>query len=254
MSLFRHIAVSSLKSTRVSLFDLSLLFQNTAPGVARQCLMVDLISPGMFALYDRLDSPSFYMSSAEHCSSITEGQQVLTPTFEISTQCTINPDLARDSLLEQEDSKFFCMLDCVTGQGNRTLSYSGQITSSAINQSFEMVEQHDLTVGRVVTHPITWLEMREVCGQHTEDNYPCDPFSAIRSALRSSGTLFCSDVFLSSKVPVGDVFCFAPAEYVGALPIRQDFVVLPTEGRFLVYEEIGMVMLNIYSISRLHAQ
>jgi hypothetical protein len=57
-------------------------------------------------------------------------------------------------------------------------------------------------------------------------------------------------------MPTTDVFVLAPAEYVGAFPIRQDITVIPAdEPRVLrlgwvIYEEIGIVIINSYACAK----
>jgi len=57
-------------------------------------------------------------------------------------------------------------------------------------------------------------------------------------------------------VPTTDVYVLAPAEYLGAMPIRQDITVLPAdEPRVLrlgwvIYEEIGLVVINPYAAAK----
>jgi hypothetical protein len=53
------------------------------------------------------------------------------------------------------------------------------------------------------------------------------------------------------------VYLLAPAEYVGAMPIRQDITVLPADDPkklrigWVVYEEIGVVIINPYATAKI---
>jgi len=70
------------------------------------------------------------------------------------------------------------------------------------------------------------------------------------------GHIWTADIHVSSRMPTTTVFVLAPPEYVGAMPIRQDITVIPAdEPRVLrlgwvVYEEIGFVVINPYSCAK----
>jgi hypothetical protein len=70
------------------------------------------------------------------------------------------------------------------------------------------------------------------------------------------GHIFTADIHVSSRVPNTYVFVLAPAEYVGAFPVRQDITVLPADDPkklrlgWVVYEEVGIVVVNDYAIAR----
>jgi len=58
--------------------------------------------------------------------------------------------------------------------------------------------------------------------------------------------LWTADIHVSHRVPEGKVFLLAPAEYVGAIPVRQDITVIPADNPkeirigWVIYEEIGI--------------
>ena len=67
--------------------------------------------------------------------------------------------------------------------------------------------------------------------------------------------LWTADIHVSHRVPAGSVYMLAPAEYVGAIPVRQDITVLPADNPkelrlgWVIYEEIGIVIINDYSLA-----
>jgi hypothetical protein len=58
-------------------------------------------------------------------------------------------------------------------------------------------------------------------------------------------------------VPKNCVFVMAPAQFVGAMPIRQDITVLPADDTrrlrlgWVVYEELGFAVINDFSLSKI---
>jgi hypothetical protein len=58
-------------------------------------------------------------------------------------------------------------------------------------------------------------------------------------------------------VPKNSVYVLAPAQFVGAMPVRQDITVLPADDPkrlrlgWVVYEELGFALIQDYAVSRI---
>lgn len=69
--------------------------------------------------------------------------------------------------------------------------------------------------------------------------------------------LWTSDIHVSHRVTPGSVYILAPAEYVGAIPVRQDITVLPADNPkelrlgWVIYEELGIVVINDYALAKI---
>jgi hypothetical protein len=71
------------------------------------------------------------------------------------------------------------------------------------------------------------------------------------------GHLYSADIHVSTMVPKNAVYVMAPAQFVGAMPVRQDITVLPADDPkrlrlgWVIFEELGFAVINDYSISRI---
>ena len=69
--------------------------------------------------------------------------------------------------------------------------------------------------------------------------------------------MWTADIHVSSRMDSNTVLVVASPDTVGAFPIRQDITVLPADDPkklrlgWVVYEEIGIVVINDYSVSKI---
>jgi len=125
------------------------------------------------------------------------------------------------------------------------------LTLNALNQAFATIEQHDLTVGKIVCHALRYADIRNFGKTHYDE-------ATQKEVLTTGlfGHLFTADIHVSSKCPTDTVLLLAPAEYVGAFPIRQDITVLPADDPkklrlgWVIYEEVGIVIINSYAVAK----
>jgi hypothetical protein len=58
-------------------------------------------------------------------------------------------------------------------------------------------------------------------------------------------------------VPKNAVYVLAPAQFVGAIPVRQDITVLPADDPkrlrlgWVIFEELGFAVINDYAVARI---
>jgi hypothetical protein len=196
---------------------------------------------------------------------ITEGEEVLVPTFEIATNPTIRLSevkarrfyivdraqiKAKEAIQKEEDLNIFNAVFAAVTTANTVVSTGGTLTLAALNQAFATIEQHDLTVGKLVMHALRYADIRNF-GKTVYDE------ATQKEVLTTGlfGHLFTADIHVSSKCPTDKVFLLAPAEYVGAFPIRQDITVLPADDPkklrigWVIYEEVGIVIINGYAVA-----
>ena len=238
--------------------------------VGRKLLMVDELPQGALARYERdVRSVARVISRRGAVpDEIQEGEEVLVPTFEIAT----NPQVrlseikarrfyivdraqikAKEAIQKEEDTNIFNALLATVNAAHTVTATGGALTLTALNQAFATIEAHDLTVAKIVMHAQRYADVRNF-GKTVYDE------ATQREVLTSGlfGHLWTADIHVSSRMPTTTVLLLAPADYVGAFPIRQDITVLPADDPkklrlgWVIYEEIGIVIINDYAVARVN--
>ena len=238
--------------------------------VGRKLLMVDELPQGALARYERDVRSVAHVISRRGAvpDEIQEGEEVLVPTFEIA----VNPQVrlseikarrfyivdraqikAKEAIQKEEDTNIFTALLNSVNAAHTVTATGGALTLTALNQAFATIESHDLTVAKIVMHAQRYADVRNF-GKLVYDE------ATQREVLTSGlfGHLWTADIHVSSRMPTTTVMLLAPADYVGAFPIRQDITVLPADDPkklrlgWVVYEEIGIVVINDYAIARIN--
>jgi len=238
--------------------------------VGRKLLMVDELPQGALARYERdVRSVARVISRRGAVpDEIQEGEEVLVPTFEIAT----NPQVrlseikarrfyivdraqikAKEAIQKEEDTNIFNALLASVNGAHTVTATGGALTLTALNQAFATIEAHDLTVAKIVMHAQRYADVRNF-GKTVYDE------ATQREVLTSGlfGHLWTADIHVSSRMPTTTVLLLAPADYVGAFPIRQDITVLPADDPkklrlgWVIYEEIGIVVINDYAVARVN--
>jgi len=237
--------------------------------VGRKLLMVDELPQGAYARYEKDVRATAAVISRRGAvpDMITEGEEILVPTFEIATNPTIRLSevkarrfyivdraqiKAKEAIQKEEDLNIFnAILAAIAGNpANIVVSTGGALSLNALNQAFATIEQHDLTVGKIVCHALRYADIRNF-GKTVYDE------ATQKEVLTTGlfGHLFTADIHVSSRCPTTKVMLLAPAEYVGAFPIRQDITVLPADDPkklrlgWVIYEEVGIVIINDYALA-----
>lgn len=236
--------------------------------VGRKLLMVDELPQGAYARYEKDVRAVAHVISRRGAvpDMITEGEEILVPTFEIATNPTIRLSevkarrfyivdraqiKAKEAIQKEEDLNIFNAINAAVDAAHTVVSTGGTLTLNALNQAFATIEQHDLTVGKIICHALRYADIRNF-GKTVYDE------ATQKEVLTTGlfGHLFTADIHVSSKCPTDTVFLLAPAEYVGAFPIRQDITVLPADDPkklrlgWVIYEEIGVVIINSYACAK----
>lgn len=237
--------------------------------VGRKLLMVDELPQGALARYERDVRSVAHVISRRGAvpDEIQEGEEVLVPTFEIAT----NPQVrlaeikarrfyivdraqikAKEAIQKEEDTNIFNALLASVNAAHTVTATGGALTVTALNQAFATIEQHDLTVAKILMHAQRYADVRNF-GKTVYDE------ATQREVLTSGlfGHLWTADIHVSSRMPTNTVLLTAPADYVGAFPIRQDITVLPADDPkklrlgWVIYEEVGIVVINDYSVAKI---
>lgn len=235
--------------------------------IGRKLLLVDELPQGALARYEK------DVASVAHVigrrgqvpDRITEGEEVLVPTFEIAA----NPQIrlseikarrfyivdraqmkAKEAIQKLEDTEILRDIEAAV-KATQVVTQTGDLNIASLNYAFSMIESHDLTVAKIVMHPQQYADVR-LFGRDVYDE------ATRRDVLMSGlfGHLWTADIHVSHRVTPGSVYLLAPAEYVGAIPVRQDITVLPADNPkelrlgWVIYEELGIVVINDYAIAK----
>jgi hypothetical protein len=230
--------------------------------------MVDELPQGAYARYEKDVRSTAHVISRRGAvpDNITEGEEILVPTFEIATNPTIRLSeikarrfyivdraqiKAKEAIQKEEDLNIFNAILAAINPAHTVVSTGGALSLNALNQAFATIEQHDLTVGKIVMHALRYADVRNF-GKTVYDE------ATQKEVLTTGlfGHLFTADIHVSSKMATDTVLLLAPAEYVGAFPIRQDITVLPADDPkklrlgWVIYEEVGIVVINDYAVAQ----
>ena len=239
--------------------------------IGRKLLMVDELPQGAYARYEKDVRSTAHVIARRGAvpDNITEGEEILVPTFEIATNPTIRLSevkarrfyivdraqiKAKEAIQKEEDLNIFNAIGtAVAGvTANQVVSTGGALSLNALNQAFATIEQHDLTVAKITMHALRYADVRNF-GKTVYDE------ATQKEVLTTGlfGHLFTADIHVSSKMGTTTVYLLAPAEYVGAFPIRQDITVLPADDPkklrlgWVIYEEVGIVIINDYATAQI---
>ena len=157
---------------------------------------------------------------------------------------------SKEAIQKAEDTEVFTAVNAAV-RSSQTVIQSGDLTIPSLNYAFSTIEAHDLTVSKIVVNPRQYADFRNF-GRDIYDE------ATRRDVLMSGlfGHLWTADIHVSARVPENNVYLLAPAEYVGAMPVRQDITVIPADTPkelklgWVIYEELGIVIINDYALAK----
>ncbi len=264
MALETNEGKTALAQAMVEPIKNSLMYQ----AIGRKLLLVDELPQGVLPRYERdITAKSFVIGKRGAVpTSEIEAEELLVPTFEIAANPVIRYSevkarrfyivdraqiKAKDSLQRQEDTEVFKVINAGTPQ-DQTINVNGTVQIEQVNLALTLIEEHELIGAKIVVPPARYKDFRgwgpDVYDQATQ-----------RDILQTGlyGHLYTADIHLSTMVPKNCVFIMAPAQFVGAMPIRQDITVLPADDTrrlrlgWVVYEELGFAVINDFSLSKI---
>lgn len=259
---------ASLASSMANPIRTSLDYQ----GIGRKLLVVDPLPQGALPVYDRdVDAKSFIVSKRGQApDQLIEGERILVPTFEVVSypQVRFNQvkerrfniidraqQRAKSDIMAKEDETVFSLIDTASAAVNPVTIATGGLTRDSLATAFREVEKHDLVVTKIVMNAQAFADLRK-WGRNEVD--PVTQHEILQTGV--FGHLWTADILLSKKVPLNTVYVCADPEFVGVMPIRQDIQVIPADIPerlrigWVVYEEIGMAVVNAMGISKVTIQ
>lgn len=236
--------------------------------IGRKLLMVDELPQGALPRYERDVAVKSYVIPKRGSvpTSIVEAEELLIPPVELAANPTIKLNeirqrryyivdraqvRAKDSLQRQEDVEIFKVINAAI-PADHSISVSGTLQPENINLALTLIEEHELIGAKIVMHPQRYKDVR-VWGKDFFDE------ATQRDILMTGlyGHIYSADIHVSTMVPKNAVYVLAPAQFVGAMPVRQDVTVLPADDPkklrlgWVVFEEVGFGVINDYSLSRI---
>jgi hypothetical protein len=237
--------------------------------IGRKLLMSDELPQGAYARYERDVASVAYRVSRRGGvpEQITEGEEVLVPTFEIAVFPTIRLSeinarrfyivdraqiKAKEAIQKEEDTSIFGAAIAAAVGNNKVINTLTNLTVGNINDAFRSIEEHDLVAAKVVMNARQYATVRNfgvsMAGQFFDQ-------ATQREVISTGlfGHIFTADIHVSSRMPYNKVLVTAPADTVGVFPIRTDITVLPADDPrklrvgWVIYEEVGVCILNDYA-------
>lgn len=244
--------------------------------VGRKLLMVDELPQGALARYERDVASIAHVVSRRGAvpDQIQEGEEILVPTFEIAANPTVRLSeikarrfyivdraqiKAKEAIQKEEDTNIFNALiaaadarDADPVAQSQVVTNVGTLSVASLNTAYRLIEQHDLVAAKVVLHANQYAAIRTF-GKDFYDE------ATQREILTTGlyGHLWTADIHVSSRMDSNTILVIASPENVGAFPIRQDITVLPADDPkklrlgWVIYEEVGVVIVNDYAISKI---
>jgi len=255
---------TALAQAMVEPIKTSLMYQ----AIGRKLLMVDELPQGALARYERDVAVKSYVIPKRGAvpSAEVEAEELLVPTIELAAHPQIRLNeirqrrfyivdraqvRAKDSLQRQEDTEVFKVVNAGVPT-DQAITVSGTLQPENIILALTLIEEHELIGAKVVLHPQRYKDIRN-WGKEFFDE------ATQRDILMTGlyGHIYSADIHVSTMVPKNSVYVLAPAQFVGAMPVRQDITVLPADDPkrlrlgWVVYEELGFALINDYAVSRI---
>jgi hypothetical protein len=255
---------TALAQAMVEPIKTSLMYQ----AIGRKLLMVDELPNGALARYERDVAVKSYVIPKRGSvpDALVEAEELIVPTIELAAHPTIRLNeirarrfyivdraqvRAKDSLQRQEDVEVFKVINAAI-PADHSISVSGILQAENINLALTLIEEHELIGAKIVLAPQRYKDIRgwgkEVYDEATQ-----------RDILMTGlyGHIYSADIHVSTMVPKNGVYVLAPAQFVGAMPVKQDITVLPADDPkrlrlgWVVYEELGFAVINDFALSRI---
>jgi len=255
---------TALAQAMVEPIKTSLMYQ----AIGRKILMVDELPQGTLARYERDVAVKSYIIPKRGSvpTSEVEAEELLVPTVEIAANPSIRLNevrqrrfyivdraqvRAKDTIQRQEDVQVFKVVNAAVPPV-QSISVSGTLQPENVNLALTLIEEHELIGAKIIVHPQRYKDIR-TWGKEFYDE------ATQRDILMTGlyGHLYSADIHVSTMVPKNAVYVSAPAQFVGAIPVRQDITVLPADDPkrlrlgWVVYEECGFAVINDYALSRI---
>lgn len=241
-------------------------------GVGRKLLVIDPLPQGALPVYDKdVDAKAYVISKRGKApDQIIEGDRIQVPTFEVVSYPQVRfsqvkerrfnvidraQQRAKSDIMAVEDAEIFSLLDSASTAVNPVTISTDGLTREALTDAFKEIEKHDLVVTKIVMNAQAFADIRS-WGRNEFD--PVTQHEVLQTGL--FGHIWTADILISKKVPLNTVYVLADPEFVGVMPIRQDIQVIPADKPeelrlgWVIYEEIGLAVVNSMAVAKISIQ
>ena len=246
-------------------------------GIARRALVVDALSQGAYASYERdIDVSAVVISSnGSGPESRVFGDRVVVPEFELFANPTVRisevrrrrfnvidraVQKARQEIMAQEDANVFAAIDAGASMENtvQDIADAGMLKRDLIELKAQ-IDRWDLVTTKYFMNINEFTDILKwgSGGGQGVGGGEVDPVT-MREILQTGlyAHIWGADIMVSKIVPAGTVYACADPEFVGVMPIRQDIEVLPADEPrqlklgWVVSEQIGIAIVNPRGVSK----
>jgi len=238
--------------------------------IGRKLLVVDPLPQGVYPIYDKdIKIPAYVVGKRGQApDQIVEGERFTLPTWEIVVypQARFSQIKARRfNLVDRiqtrarldiaaiEDQNIFNSINAASLSGvNPVTTVASALNKTSWITAMGEVGKWDLRPFKAV---MNYSEYSDILRFGQNDLDLVHQHEIIETGL--IGRYMGIEILVSKMVPRGSVYILAEPEYVGVMPIRQDLNVIPADKPeklrigYVVYEEIGMGIVNPRSISKI---
>jgi len=239
-------------------------------GIARELLMVDYLAKGTIARYENNPDCTVWLGyhHADWAQELNDSNcriipvksndiEVLVPTGHHTVEAN-NVKEAEYKLHDKEDRLFFKIKeDAGLFIKIKTTPEKPNIIA-ALNKAFKEIEKQGITVANIVMHPNTYKKYIRPMGKIVYNELDVNEIDTLILHYEHHitpkyykktgyvGNLWGTDIKLSNLLPQNKIILSAPAEYIGAMPIRiEQYYHQPAN---LYIAEEGQAIINEKSI------
>ena len=225
---------------------------SSPPGLARRCLVMDILPACALPKYECGSSGVYCLNSPRKVELYPQSDVIL-PLFDLKTSYSegkFYKDIKR-RMLYLEDKALVHLMDYVCTHSGRTMSANPGVDT--VNQCFSEIECHDVIVAKTMMNLNSWSAMKghdDINEASMGSSVDVDEFEQMldKDTLFPVGSLWSSDVYLSSAIPNGVVYMTSSAEFLGVMPVRKELLCsAPGEGE----ESLGMAVLGEHALFKL---
>jgi hypothetical protein len=246
-------------------------------GIARRALVVDPLSQGAYASYERDIDVAAVVISANGTGpeSRVFGDRVVVPEFELFSNPTVRisevkrrrfnvidraVQKARQEIMAQEDANVFAAMDAAATIENaaQDIADAGMLKRDLVELKAQ-VDRWDLVTTKYFMNINEFTDILKwgSGGGQGVGGGEVDPVT-MREILQTGlyAHIWGADIMVSKIVPPGTVYACADPEFVGVMPIRQDIEVLPADEPkqlklgWVVSEQIGIAIVNPRGVAK----
>lgn len=259
--------------------------------LARRCLMTEELPCGALPIYEKTEHKEVISWMAKNMdgylgeihkffpgewNQYSKKDEVYLLPFELANKNFIeakqnnkktllkireNIQFCADDIVRQEDKLFIDLLDAASKENLIKKVSSSKISRFSkknklrknLELLYEQVEEDCHVVCRLLMNDKTLEIIKSVLGKNIFDEVS----DRARQSIGLMGHIWTADVYRSDLIKDGEIYALPAGEYIGALPIRQDFCTMDTSEiknhkcKFVIWEEIGMGLIYPEQIAKI---